>query len=49
MKPIVGEIVRFGIVGITCTILHYALYYAMLFFINVNIAHGIGYVDIDEE
>ena len=37
MKPIVGEIVRFGIVGITCTILHYALYYVMQFFINVNI------------
>ncbi len=44
MKPIVGEIVRFGIVGITCTILHYALYYVMQYFINVNIAYTLGYV-----
>ena len=37
MKPIIGEIIRFGLVGITCTALHYALYYVMQLYIYVNI------------
>ena len=44
MKPIIGEIIRFGMVGITCTALHYALYYVMQLYIYVNIAYTLGYV-----
>ena len=43
MKPILGEIIRFVIVGISCTVLHYVLYYVMQLYMNVNIAYTAGY------
>lgn len=39
-----GEIVRFGIVGVGATVLHYGIYYLLQQFINVNIAYTIGYI-----
>lgn len=44
MKPILGEIIRFVIVGGACTVLHYVLYYVMQLYMNVNIAYTAGYV-----
>lgn len=38
------EVIRFVIVGVVATALHYGIYYLMQLFINVNIAYTIGYV-----
>ena len=38
------EFVRFVIVGIFATILHYAIYYALIGFIDVNVAYLTGYI-----
>lgn len=42
-KTVIGEFVRFGIVGGVCTLLHYGLYYVLQLAINVNIAYTLGY------
>ena len=39
-----GEIIRFGIVGVGATVLHYGIYYLLQQSINVNIAYTIGYI-----
>ncbi|MDO4165435.1 MAG: GtrA family protein [Bacteroides sp.] len=38
------EFVRFAIVGVLATALHYAIYFALQHFINVNVAYTSGYV-----
>ena len=38
------EFVRFGIVGVFATGLHYGLYYLLNLIMNVNVAYTIGYV-----
>ncbi len=38
------EFVRFAIVGIIATAIHYGLYYILQWFIYVNIAYTIGYI-----
>lgn len=43
-KPLIKEFVRFGLVGVTVTALHYGIYYLLQSFINVNIAYTIGYI-----
>ena len=43
-RPVVNEFVRFGIVGIAATALHYGIYYLLQPYINVNIAYSIGYI-----
>ena len=43
-KQSLGEIFRFGIVGVIATALHYAIYWLLQWVINVNIAYTIGYV-----
>lgn len=43
-KEIIREAMRFGIVGITATALHYGIYYLLQPCINVNIAYTTGYV-----
>lgn len=43
-KRIIGEFIRFGIVGGLCTALHYGIYYLLQSSINVNIAYTMGYV-----
>ena len=43
-KETAFEIVRFGIVGVLSTALHYGIYWVLQHWINVNIAYTIGYV-----
>ncbi len=38
------EILRFGIVGVIATVLHYAIYWILQHWINVNVAYTIGYL-----
>ena len=43
-KPLVKEFIRFGVVGVLATALHYGIYYLLQSFINVNVAYTTGYV-----
>jgi len=43
MNKLTGEIIRFGIVGVTCTLLHYGIYYLLQLIIEVNVAYTLGY------
>lgn len=43
-NKILGEAIRFGIVGVVATALHYAIYWILQHWINVNVAYTIGYV-----
>lgn len=43
-KPVVREFIRFGVVGVVATALHYGIYYLLQAFINVNVAYTAGYV-----
>ena len=38
------EFIRFGIVGVVATAIHYGIYYILLKYINVNIAYTVGYL-----
>lgn len=38
-----GEIIRFGIVGVIATALHYGIYWLLQHIINVNVAYTVGY------
>lgn len=38
------EFIRFAIVGVVATLIHYGIYYLLLQLINVNIAYTIGYL-----
>ena len=40
----VGELFRFGIVGVLAVAIHYAIYLLLQYFINLNIAFTIGYI-----
>ena len=42
-KQGIGEAVRFGIVGVGATALHYGIYYLLQQAINVNVAYTVGY------
>lgn len=37
------ELVRFGIVGVVATALHYGIYWLLHDFVNVNVAYTLGY------
>lgn len=37
------QILRFGIVGVIATLLHYAIYWSLKLYINYNVAYSIGY------
>ena len=43
-KATLGELIRFGIVGTTAAAIHYAIYWILQHWINVNVAYTIGYV-----
>lgn len=43
-KRIVGEFVRFGVVGVMATALHYGIYYILKSVVNVNVAYAAGYI-----
>lgn len=38
------ELIRFAIVGIIATMIHYICYYLLYYFVNINIAYTIGYI-----
>ncbi len=42
-KAVIGEFVRFGIVGVLATALHYGIYWLLMHVMNVNIAYTTGY------
>ena len=42
-RTIVVEAVRFGIVGLIAFVIHYAIYWLLMHWINVNVAYTIGY------
>lgn len=42
-RKIIKEAIRFGIVGVIATALHYGIYYLLQPHINVNIAYTTGY------
>lgn len=44
IKPFIKEFIRFGLVGVLATALHYGIYYLLQQFINVNVAYTTGYV-----
>ena len=43
-KKLGGQALRFGMVGVFATALHYGIYYVLQRMINVNVAYTIGYV-----
>ena len=42
-RQTIYEILRFGIVGVVATVLHYVIYWILQLWINVNVAYTIGY------
>lgn len=43
-KEQIGEMVRFSIVGVLITVIHYAVYWLLQLVINVNFAWTAGYI-----
>lgn len=43
-KQLLGQLIRFGIVGVVATIVHYTIYWVLQHWINVNVAYTIGYI-----
>ena len=42
-RETIYEVLRFGIVGVVATLLHYVIYWILQHWINVNVAYTIGY------
>lgn len=42
-KETLGEIIRFGIVGVIAVAIHYGVYWVLQHWINVNMAYTLGY------
>ncbi len=42
-KKSLGEIIRFGMVGVFATLFHYLIYWVLLHWIDRNVAYTIGY------
>lgn len=38
------ELIRFGIVGVIATVIHYGVYWLLMHLMNVTIAYSIGYI-----
>lgn len=43
-KQHIGEFIRFGVVGLTATAIHYGVYYLLLFYTNHNVAYTVGFL-----
>jgi len=43
-REMAGQLLRFGIVGVVATAVHYAIYYLLLPFLSHNIAYTVGYL-----
>ena len=41
---VIAQFIRFGIVGIIATVLHYGIYYWLQNYLPVNLAYTLGYV-----
>lgn len=44
MKVNWSEVIRFGMVGVFATLLHYGIYWVLNHYMNANIAYTIGYL-----
>ena len=42
-KETLGELIRFGIVGVIAVGIHYGVYWVLQHWINVNVAYTLGY------
>lgn len=42
-RKTIGEILKFGIVGVIATVIHYGIYFLLQSFIDVNVAFTLGY------
>lgn len=43
-KEAIGEMIRFSVVGVLITVIHYVVYWLLQLFVNVNIAWTAGYI-----
>ncbi len=43
-KEAIGEMIRFSVVGVLVTVIHYVVYWLLQLVVNVNIAWTLGYV-----
>lgn len=43
-KKTIWQFIRFGIVGMLMTLLHYGIYWLLIHYINVSVSYTIGYV-----
>ena len=43
-KDTLGELLRFGVVGVLAVAIHYGVYWALQHFVDVNIAYSLGYL-----
>ena len=43
-KEHLGELIRFGIVGVIAVVVHYAIYWVLQHWLNVNVAYTLGYL-----
>lgn len=41
---VIAQFIRFGIVGVVATALHYGIYYWLQYYLPVNLAYTLGYV-----
>ena len=44
MKVNWSEVIRFGMVGVLATLLHYGIYWVLNHYMNANVAYTIGYL-----
>lgn len=42
-KPLAGEAIRFALVGMLATVLHYGIYYVLQKMMDAGVAYSIGY------
>ena len=43
-KETIGEVIRFGIVGVTASAIHYGVYWVLQHWIDVNVAYTVAYI-----
>ena len=44
VRPIFSQFLRFGIVGVIATALHYGIYWFLMHYMNASVAYTIGYI-----
>ena len=43
-REVLGELIRFGVVGTLAVAMHYGIYWVLQHWIDVNVAYTIGYI-----